>query len=252
MADHNALTNMTNFICEPSSTYRNNCSDPGWKGKKKGGTLTLAEFPYVLEKTQEDSSGKDRRIPYPVPWEAHHILSVSCVSNLDGLSSEQKDSVRRCCQVTTWDINDKDNLIALPLFGHTIKWYAIDDNDDAPGWENMPQHDWDHNSKKGYCHDVKTDLQKFYKTLEKGANGHKLNPKSIAADLNRRQTRFRTKIKERGQKGEGTHKEWQGEKNSWYKPFSMAANGCESVRPPARVKAKKDKLIKLLKLWKGT
>jgi len=247
---HDAIGDRNEFVCEPSNNYRDNCSDPGWKGRRKGENLALAAFQYVLKRTLKDDAGKVTGYEYyKVPWEAHHMLSVSCVNNLDGLDSDQKQAVRRCCDATTWNINNSDNLIALPLFGHTIKWYAIDCNEEAPGWANWPQHDWDHNSTKGYCNDVRDEILEFYRKLEKKSNEHEIEKRSIASNLKTMETRWRGLIKKRGSKGRGTHEEWKNKGEGWYKPFSMADDGNETYRPPLRIDNKTDKLIKLLEEW---
>ena len=242
---HNPIGNKNQFVCEPDDKYRDNCEKPGWKGKKKGGMLSADEFAFAGKKTsKEDGIVKY----YKVPHEAHHILSVSCVNNLEGLSEPQKNIVRRCCHETDWNINNKDNLIPLPLFGHSLKWYVIDGNTDSPGWADWPQHDWDHNSTKGYCADVKKAVLNFYETLELQGEGHTATAKSIQNDLVDMQTDWRTEITERGQ---GTHDAWVNKPDTWYYPFSMAKGSNATYRPKLRIENKIAKLKKLLAFFGG-
>jgi hypothetical protein len=241
--EHSAIGNVQNFVSEPDDKYRDNCAKPNWTGKKKGGKKSDAAFAFAGEKTsKEDGTVKY----YKVAHEAHHILSVSCVDNLVGLPEPQKNVVRLCCHETDWNINNANNLIPLPLFGHTLKWYVIDENSDAPDWANFPQHDWDHNSKNGYCADVRDDILKFYKTLKVQVQGHAVTAKGIQDDLIAKENKWRKQIKARG---EGTHDAWKNMEvqAKWYEPFSMAAEGSASYRPPLRIENKIKRLKELLK-----
>ena len=249
---HDPIGKKTNFVPEPDDKYRGNCGDPGWKGKTKGSDASTGAFAFIQKKTFKDDKGKETVKPYDVRHEAHHILSVSCVNTYGDLDSDQRKAVERCCHETDWNINNANNLIALPLFGHTLKWYVIDENtDDPPGWADLPQHDWDHNSKNGYCADVKTAVLKFYGELELVLEEHAITAKSILDDLVKMENNWRKEINVRGK---GTHNAWgksAKDEAGWYEPFSMAENGKATYRPPLRIGNKTDKLKAYLKLFGG-
>lgn len=247
---HNPIGKINKFVPEPDDKYRDNCGDPGWKGKQKGANASTDAFAFIGRKTFEDDKGNKTTKYYPVKHEAHHILSVSCVNGYGDLDEDQKKVVERCCHETDWNINNANNLIALPLFGHTLKWYVIDENTDPPEWKDLPQHDWDHNSAKGYCADVKKAVLDFYGKLELQVEGHTVTAKSIRDDLIGMENDWRAEIKERG---EGTHDAWgnMAVQANWYEPFSMAAKGNATYRPPLRIENKIKRLKELLEHFGG-
>lgn len=84
-------------------------------------------------------------------FEAHHVACVAPVSAFIAGDSALKDVVHQ----TTWCINKPSNMLAMPLWGHTVKWYCqitaasdvvnIDAAQQAPPFKNIPQHNFDHN-----------------------------------------------------------------------------------------------------------
>lgn len=96
------------------------------------------------------------------PRQAHHVL---CVSSTIGYKSDDayKGAVRTIDAVyknTVWCVNQKDNMLWLPLKGTYLATRNNKDSKrDDPGdiWKmNLPCHDWDHNCKGGYTDEVKT------------------------------------------------------------------------------------------------
>ena len=85
-------------------------------------------------------------------YKAHHILCVGAVT--DNVLGDSK--IHDVIVQTDWCISNKENMIAMPLWGHTVKWYcsvAADSKagDDVfnqaaavPPFANLPQHDFDH------------------------------------------------------------------------------------------------------------
>ena len=51
--------------------------------------------------------------------EAHHIACVASVTKIITKSSD----IRSIVHNTGWCVNDGDNVIALPMWAHTILWY---------------------------------------------------------------------------------------------------------------------------------
>ena len=158
---------------------------------------------------------------------------------------------------TKWCINAASNMIALPLFGHTVKWYA--DQGDMlvpPPFINRPQHDWDHNCKAGYTEEVTTRLRSYAKDLKEAKEAHKLPPpENIAGSLTSLSGQFRTILTTRGVRSGGTHVVIQGgaKMTGWYFPFSMANDAVATKRraPMSFDKAYRAKLKALMSLISG-
>lgn len=171
--------------------------------------------------TMEKQKGKRRRRAKN-PFEAHHILCVSCVMK----ELQTKVGIITVVRQAKWCINKGNNMIALPLWGHTVKWYCDPDESStkAPPFADRPQHDFDHNKKDGYTHEVSIAVRKMANTIK--AQGHNADPDKIVKALNKASSDFRKKLRERGERSEGTHEGWKkGTKGlpNWYMPFSMAS-----------------------------
>lgn len=159
-------------------------------------------------------------------YEAHHILCVACVAG----QIIAKDSIDSVIAQTKWCINNKKNMMALPLWGHTVRWYCSEklgeeENPGRPDFQDLPQHDWDHNSKKGYTWEIETELKDIAKVIEDA--GHEVEPDDIAAALNNLSMTYERNLKSRGARRGGTHRAWLsgGDEQEWYEPFSMASTG---------------------------
>jgi A nuclease family of the HNH/ENDO VII superfamily with conserved AHH len=170
-------------------------------------------------------------------YEAHHVVCVSSVNNVLAEDTE----VRPVIENTVWCINRSMNMLAMPLWGHTIRWYCsiltetVQSDRPAPPFKDIPMHDIDHNTKTGYTQEVTTRLQKGLNGIKKQKEKHKINPSDIAGLLDSLSTRFKNETSTRGLRGGGTHAAWQRAVRglnlaSWYKPFSMASNGNETSR----------------------
>jgi hypothetical protein len=155
----------------------------------------------------------------PKKYEAHHLLCWSCV-----VAAFITDvAAKAILKGTDWCVNRKSNMIALPLWGHTIKWYLH--HDSPPKFANLPQHDWDHNCSLGYTAEVTERLAEFSRDLKDAKQAHELpEPEDIASSLNSTAKAFRAKLKARGVRGGGTHASFLGGGTTagWYLPFSMA------------------------------
>jgi len=69
-----------------------------------------------------ESLKKGKRVPRR--WEAHHVLSIAALADsMHDLDPDVAKYVQRCKAETKWCINQKPNMLALPRFGHSVKWY---------------------------------------------------------------------------------------------------------------------------------
>jgi hypothetical protein len=183
-------------------------------------------------------------------YEAHHLLCVACVTEMLATKKELETILLQ----TEWCINAKANMLAMPLWGHTIKYYcdlesyadpvlkkrkrtldSMLSNDTPPPFANIPQHDYDHNSQKGYTNEVKIELKKLAGKVANSKKKHEDIVKELQQELNDNSDHFRGELGRRGgSRCAGTHAAWQqGSKkptSDWYEPFSMAQDGCAEPR----------------------
>lgn len=159
-------------------------------------------------------------------YEAHHILCVAPVAK----EIAGKDAIDGIIRKTKWCINNKKNMIGMPLWGHTVRWYCSDtlgddENVGSPPFANIPQHDWDHNCKLGYTSEVQAKLATVAKRIEDA--GHDVKEEDIKAALDKLSVDFKGLLDKRGIRRGGTHIAWEsgGTDKEWYEPFSMASTG---------------------------
>jgi hypothetical protein len=163
------------------------------------------------------------------PYEAHHLLCWSCVTSTLFAKNPKCMAILRGTQ---WCVNNKDNMIALPLWGHTVKWYKKMDG--VPKFKDLPNHNRDHNR---YLEDVKKALKKIIKDVKAEKDDHgKVEDIDVAGALNTNAGDFQTQLKTRGSTRGGPDKKnkphigthacialGMAEPDSlWYMPFSMA------------------------------
>jgi hypothetical protein len=142
------------------------------------------------------------------------------------------DAIDSVLRDTTWCINKKRNMLGMPIWGPTVKYYmAAHKAADslslvAPPFANIPQHLVDHDL---YNTEVDGKLQALVSNWKVLKKDHELEPKDIKDDLGNTSSAMRRVLKRRGQ---GSHKAWVkavkkytsgGEHPTWYKPFSMAS-----------------------------
>jgi hypothetical protein len=205
--------------CKQPKTYIEVCKPKGW-----------GSYPYIQ---MVDGAKTEKK------FEAHHILCVSPVTKeLAG-----KTSIKKAIEETDWCINNGKNMIAMPLWGHTVKWYCkitksrefLPKRVPAPPFKNLPQHNIDHNSSEGYTYEIKVECQRLTKKILDSK--HKLKADALVDELNELSDDWRDEIKRRGaeRKG-GTHEAWKsawGEDPDpdWFEPFSMASDDKISEMP---------------------
>lgn len=176
--------------------------------------------------------------------EAHHIACVASVTKAVTKSTDIENVVRN----TPWCVNKKENVIALPMWSHTISWYchfsqiAADSpealescikgsisltnfaSDTAPPFANLPQHDYDH---AAYITEVDKALEEIVERI-KAVKGHEKQAEKLKSSLDNLVEDYREILEDRGLRTGGTHAAWNkgmNERSSdWYLPFSMASN----------------------------
>lgn len=227
-------------------------------GHSKG--VVKAEFCAIRKSKCDHAEYQKNCVPKPTGWdkpyfwqgktdikqkkfEAHHLLCVACVTqhiaNGKGIVSIVKQ--------TKWCINEKPNMFAMPLWGHTLKFYCrlevrglgiearTKKRAKIPKFKNIPQHDYDHNSSKGYKSEIDYDLAQLASQIRRGKKKkHEARVKDIKAELKSLSRKHKASLRARGKRCGGTDKAWKkGKKkvtSNWYEPFSMAATGCIDKR----------------------
>ncbi len=206
-----------------------------------------------------------RKLRVNKEYEAHHLLCIACVTEFIG----KKAKLKKIVEQTEWCINAKKNMIGMPRWGHTIKWYCnlacqgeILEKVKAPPFKDLPQHDYDHNSPKGYTKEVEGELKELAREIEESTDKHEEVVATLKAELDGLSDDFRGRLTSRGERCDGTHKAWKkGAKDphsDWYLPFSMADDG--SVEPrtfPApnldsKVADKIQKMVAAVARWSTT
>lgn len=163
--------------------------------------------------------------------EAHH---VACVASVTGTITVNQE-IRPIVKNTEWCVNMPSNMIALPMWAHTISWYvdlekeglAFHQTDHrgkkiptvaAPPFRNRAQHDYDHDV---YIEEVNADLRKIVNAVKRAAAAHKDPTGPLASQLNQVIQKRRKQLKKAS-----THAAWTAGMNNphgeWYVAFSMA------------------------------
>ena len=180
-----------------------------------------------------------REVCRPTTWDkyqAHHLLCVASVTEFIGIKPEIEDIVKQ----TEWCINAQPNMVALPVWSVTVRHYCnlliVGAPSAPPAFVNRPQHDYDHNSKLGYLQEVDTRLRKLANQVEKKKDDHTIGVQTLLDGLNGLSAYFKGELNRRGSaRSGGTHIAWEdamgnNDSKTWYKPFSMANDGCEDER----------------------
>lgn len=177
--------------------------------------------------------------PFPkLPRQAHHIL---CVSSTIGYKTNQDYvgyvlAIDAVYKNTEWCVNQKPNLVWLPLKGTYTKGANDPGTRDKPGssWDlNLPCHDWDHNCSGGYTDEVraafKSEIWNDLKAAKKA--GECPEDSDVQAAIKNLESNFRDKVSQRGTRQGGTRSAIlkEGERN-WWLPFSMAKATVARVR----------------------
>jgi hypothetical protein len=171
------------------------------------------------------------------PWEAHHIVCLKSIRAFGDLRqypqfqsciTEIEDTYRR----TDWCINQRPNLIPLPLKA-TYK-----EHDPASHTLNLPCHNMHHNAKLGYQSEVTEALRRHVwdrikDAVENSAQEH-YSESAVLASFQLLESRFKAIITVRGRRKGGPSAVWAmrgSTSNGWWLPFSMASDVVALARP---------------------
>jgi len=198
---------------------------------------------------------------WKAPWsryDAHHLLCVASVTQFIGKKKELQPIIKQ----TDWCINKGRNLIAMPVWGQTISWYctrlAKGQQLAAPDFANLPQHNYNHTGVMSFMDEVDSQLLSLADQIEKNKANHKAASAELGNALNGLSDYFKGELERRGSKRcGGTHAAWKAAfqnkpgKSEWYKPFSMANDGCEDPRLfPGLTQSKAKNILKnVAKFW---
>lgn len=191
-------------------------------------------------------------------WQAHHVLPGVALQKAtiekQVNNAEKATYIENCKWITKWNLNAHANMMGLPtiwdyIIAEKIKQAAASTSEVIRlsdyrsslikslvnllgkafvGPNNLPAHNpvsWGHVDFNGEVADfLKTEI---WDHLNENKEEHKINPESIEGQLKDASTHFISTLEARGQRGEGTEKEWPRRFDSgnttWFHPFSMAA-----------------------------
>lgn len=198
----------------------------------------------------EDDAGAKVKWKYPKlvgtrvqNWghQAHHTLCVASVTGEVTVKVEIEEIVKK----TVWCVNEKPNMIALPVWPMTINWYfsfqgaggavlaspvakaasAVEAS--PPPFEGLAQHDYDHDK---YNTKVNKALNELVEKVKTKKEKHQEAVDTLLGGLESARGRFLGQLQ-----GRTTHASWLSGMNggkSWYKEFSMVrASGTPRAFP---------------------
>lgn len=213
--------------CPGSKDYIAVCEPPEWFDHTFSRLVSAKVGPFTFAKK----------------YEAHHVLCVAPVS--DKLVSNS--AIEGVIKQTKWCINNEQNMLAMPLWGHTVKWYCKDIETKkmipgglgAPPFADIPQHDFDHNCNGGYTDDIRKACDDLVEEIEEAE--HELKGDSLVGRLNQLSGKWKNElVVTRGKRKGGTHAAWAAAQGAtadpqWCHPFSMASEGkVSSIGFPVR------------------
>lgn len=193
-------------------------------------------------------------------WRGHEAHHIACVASVTGQITANLE-IESIVKQTKWCVNKSENMIALPVWAHTVRWYVdlftgeiqAEGAVGAPPFADLTQHDYDHDK---YLKEVDGDLIKVAKKVKIAAEDHRDPTGNLASELDDVIDDRKSQLQKAG-----THAAWHdGMKNrngDWYKPFSMATSPTKRTFPCSGAKDRMAKKISevrdaFLKLMEGT
>ncbi len=192
--------------------------------------------------------------------EAHHVLPVASVTANITANEEIREEV---VKNTKWCVNDKLNMIALPLFEMTFTHYLVEYDADvgtpipAPPFAGLPMHNYGH---AAFQAEVNEELEEVACDAQANTKDHEEASKKLSDDLNAARSDFMSDLNDRGKDGKGTHveflnamglnvdgTEFLGDASKWYVPFSMAKKKQKRAFPSTSRKSGLSKKLNDLK-----
>jgi hypothetical protein len=214
--------------CPCGESYQEHCvaEASAWEAQAAGSSKYVQRY----------GSGARRR-----SYEAHHIACVAAVTGIITVNEE----IRSIVEQTKWCVNRKNNMIALPLWPHTIEWYfnlgarTLKQTDEPSGrrkpstgpppYAGLAHHDYDHGE---YIEEVNLDLRRVAARAQRAAEENHDDPTgNLAGALDGVIDKHKANLQ-----GRSTHAAWEqgmnGEAN-WYKQFSMSQDNPSERAFPA-------------------
>ncbi|MBU3002765.1 hypothetical protein [Paraglaciecola arctica] len=123
MSDKHRRGSTTNEFCSVAATGKCGCGNDYFKACE-GEATGWGNYPqkYSVRNASTkliESLRKNQR-----SFEAHHALPVACISKVILAWDEKANSSPSVISGTKWCINTEKNMIAMPMWGHTIMWYT--------------------------------------------------------------------------------------------------------------------------------
>ncbi len=161
-------------------------------------------------------------------WEAHHIVCVEAVIRYHVAYASVETEIDAVYRKTEWCINQKPNLIPLPL-------KMVYERYEPSRTLNRPCHNWDHNVAGGYRDEVAETLglRIWSKIKELGEAACRMERDGVATELEHISADFRGKLRDRGKRGVGTIAADEAEREdvpNWWYAFSMAQDCVAEMR----------------------
>ena len=164
------------------------------------------------------------------------MLPVASVTSEITANDNIKDEI---VENTKWCVNDKANMIALPLFEMTFLHYLIQGDAAPPPFASLPMHNYDH---AAFQKEVADHLKQIGADAEDNTADHEEVTAELLGALNGLRDKYKPDLAARGTRGKTTHGEFiyamnapEGDQaaEQWYIPFSMAAKPSPQPFRPA-------------------
>ncbi|MET0391344.1 MAG: hypothetical protein ABW321_35550 [Polyangiales bacterium] len=218
--------------CTCGNRYKSPCTSQMTQWSKTTKSLGLKRTDWKLPKLV----GRDDRLQQ---WggQAHHTL---CVASVTGKITAQPE-LEPTLNVTEWCVNHKENMLALPIWPLTVRWYStmrLENSEvvhgfkartvaQTPPFVGLAQHDYDHNL---YNRDVDSAMKEIADDAKKQGDKHEETAATIKAKLDSSRDAFKGTLQ-----GRTTDEAWfQGLNGTetWWEEFSMVgAAGVERAFP---------------------
>lgn len=193
--------------------------------------------------------------------EHHHIICVASV----GVMLAANDVVKAHAEGTNWCINEKRNLVGLPMWplhiGHycsfsrttpevrtttsTHSGVTVTHADaPAPPFKDLPMHDQDHDL---YIDEIESELIQVASNLELVEDCQDPD-EALKSELDRLSDKYGEQLLTNGTINQGTHRNWENgiedPYGDWYKPFSMSRSPRPLIHPMSSFTTFEEKLNK--------
>lgn len=202
-----------------------------------------------------------------IVWKGHEAHHCVCCASVDTLLGQRED-IKSIIDQTEWCVNQELNIVTLPLWGHTFRWYCTQmgevrdiekvEKRGEPKFKDRVMHNCDHDTYQNK--ELNPRLKKIAREVKKNKKNHEKCKKELVDDLNELVKEFADNVRERGKRktseGIGTHAGWKAGVNGdkkWYMPFSMAKKPRKQTFPlrdaegklaPGKLSAKLKKYVK--------